>query len=282
MKRLLSLMLLICLCFTLVLSFTACEGEADNNDETENKGNENDTPAQNEHTHEASATWTKDGTHHWHTCTPDCAEDLDKAEHTWNDGTVITSATKKENGVKEFACTVCGQTKTETVEYDAWSAYFDYAAMENVTVTSVQTDLADNDKTSTNIKIDGDRWERLVADFSFNGSYYRTCTVYFDGEKKYLDGEESDCYVYKDAFFSFIDFSQKGELFTETEEGRYEIGENTYQLYGFTISNVVIIIENDNVTSISMTCTMGVSVLTLEYNFFDYGTTVIEGLASVS
>lgn len=283
MKRLLSLMLLICLCFTLVLSFTACdllEGEANNNDETENKGNGNDTPAPNEHKHEASTTWTKDDTHHWHICTPDCTEKLDKAEHTWNDGAITTPATKDQSGVKEFTCTICGQTKTESVEFDVWASYFDYESIKNATVTSVQTDVTNDIVTNTNIKIDGDRWERLVADFSYNNQYYETCIVYFDGEKTYLDGEESDCPVFKDAFFSFIDFSTKGDLFTETEKGRYEIGENTYKLYGFTVSDVVIIIENDTVTSISMALSMGNTLLTLEYRFFDFGTTVIEGLTS--
>ncbi|MBQ7086472.1 MAG: S-layer homology domain-containing protein, partial [Clostridia bacterium] len=38
-----------------------------------------------------------------------------KCEHQWNDGEVTTEATCGEAGVKTFTCTLCGETKTESV-----------------------------------------------------------------------------------------------------------------------------------------------------------------------
>lgn len=67
--------------------------------------------------HSFSKTWSKDETHHWHNCTEDgCTEISEKAEHTWNDGEVTTEPTYTTEGVKTYTCTVCGQTKTETID----------------------------------------------------------------------------------------------------------------------------------------------------------------------
>ena len=41
------------------------------------------------------------------------------AEHMWNNGEIATVPTCKDPGVKTFVCTVCGDSKTETVEKDA-------------------------------------------------------------------------------------------------------------------------------------------------------------------
>ena len=39
--------------------------------------------------------------------------------HTWNAGEITTTPTCRDTGVKTFTCTVCGDTKTETVSKDA-------------------------------------------------------------------------------------------------------------------------------------------------------------------
>ena len=69
------------------------------------------------HKHSASTEWSKDETHHWHSCTngDDCTEKIDSAEHDWNEGEITTAPTCTEDGVKTFTCSVCSQTKTETL-----------------------------------------------------------------------------------------------------------------------------------------------------------------------
>ncbi len=70
--------------------------------------------------------WTKlNDTQHQRVCSRD-ASHVEKANHTWNAGTVTTSPTCTAAGVKTYTCTVCSATKTESVaalghSYGAWT-----------------------------------------------------------------------------------------------------------------------------------------------------------------
>ena len=66
--------------------------------------------------HVAATEWSSDKTHHWHKCTAheNCAEQMDKAEHDWDDGVVTEEATCTQKGERTFTCT-CGATKTEEI-----------------------------------------------------------------------------------------------------------------------------------------------------------------------
>ena len=72
-------------------------------------------------------TWVKlDDNNHKRTCKV-CGDTVfETAAHTWNAGTVTKPASCKEEGVKTFACTACGATKTEPIakltthDYGAW------------------------------------------------------------------------------------------------------------------------------------------------------------------
>ena len=102
MKRIVSMLLAVCMCLSIGVMLTACGDE--------------------EHTHTYQTEWSKDATHHWHACEGDkvdrgCDDVADKAEHTWNDGEITTEATAEADGIKTFTCTVCFQTKTETLKY---------------------------------------------------------------------------------------------------------------------------------------------------------------------
>ena len=67
--------------------------------------------------HVAATEWSSDKTHHWHACTAheNCAEQMDKAEHDWDDGEVTKAATCAQKGEKTFTCETCGATKTEEI-----------------------------------------------------------------------------------------------------------------------------------------------------------------------
>ncbi len=54
-----------------------------------------------------------DGSNHKRTCTVCGKEDI--SAHTWNSGTVTTAPTCKDTGLKTYTCSLCGETKTETV-----------------------------------------------------------------------------------------------------------------------------------------------------------------------
>lgn len=66
------------------------------------------------HTHSFSDVWSKDNDSHWHVCSG-CNEISDKAEHQWDAGIQTTAPTSTADGVKTFTCSVCQQTKTETI-----------------------------------------------------------------------------------------------------------------------------------------------------------------------
>lgn len=67
------------------------------------------------HKHTYSETWTTDEYYHWRVAT--CAhvnEHADEAEHSWNDGEIIKTATLEEDGIITYTCTVCSATKQQT------------------------------------------------------------------------------------------------------------------------------------------------------------------------
>ena len=70
-----------------------------------------------EHSHTYSEDWSKDANYHWHQATCEHLEEVsEKAEHSWDSGTITTQPTEENEGVKTFSCTVCGQTKSEPIE----------------------------------------------------------------------------------------------------------------------------------------------------------------------
>lgn len=66
--------------------------------------------------HDFSSKWEYDETSHWHECMTKKHSDVaDKADHTFDAGTVTTQPTEDAAGVKTLTCTVCGYQKTESV-----------------------------------------------------------------------------------------------------------------------------------------------------------------------
>ena len=80
-----------------------------------NGGNET-TDGSGTHTHTYSEQWSHNDSEHWHTCTgADCDEVIDKAAHTWDNGTITMAPTCTAKGEKTYTCTVCNATKMEEV-----------------------------------------------------------------------------------------------------------------------------------------------------------------------
>ena len=84
-----------------------------------------------EHEHTFSDEWSSDETYHWHAATCEHTTEVsDKDEHDWDEGKVTTEPTVDTEGVKTFTCTVCEETKTESV-----------AKLEIVTDTNITSKL---------------------------------------------------------------------------------------------------------------------------------------------
>ena len=59
--------------------------------------------------HSFADTWTSNESHHWHSSTCEHTDEIaDKGEHTWDEGSIITSATFDSNGIIRYTCSVCG------------------------------------------------------------------------------------------------------------------------------------------------------------------------------
>ncbi|HCY50000.1 MAG TPA: hypothetical protein DHU79_07055 [Clostridiales bacterium] len=67
--------------------------------------------------HNFSEEWSNNETHHWHACADkDCKETKDKAEHSWNDGSVTVEPTTEKEGTMLYVCTVCHREKTAKID----------------------------------------------------------------------------------------------------------------------------------------------------------------------
>lgn len=134
------------------------------------------------HTHNFGEEWKKDGREHWRVCTEvDCGEISEKAEHEWDDGELTVPATKETDGVKTYTCTVCLQTKTESVKYEpnrqvsqaGWIESFDAEALDNVTLTG-EIKAPSNATIPMEIQVaQGDSYERMeFSDSNVWEAYY--------------------------------------------------------------------------------------------------------------
>ncbi|MBE6947362.1 MAG: leucine-rich repeat domain-containing protein [Ruminococcaceae bacterium] len=72
--------------------------------------------------HTYQTIWSKDGISHWHECSV-CGDKKDVASHTWDAGKVTKQSTCKEGGIKTYTCTVCQNTKTESIAKLTTHAY---------------------------------------------------------------------------------------------------------------------------------------------------------------
>jgi len=89
--------------------------------------------------HSYSTSWSKDADNHWHECAK-CGDKKDSAAHSWNSGEITTAATCTTDGAKKYTCTVCSQTKTETVTQTGHS--YQYTASGGVITGTCQNNTA--------------------------------------------------------------------------------------------------------------------------------------------
>lgn len=64
--------------------------------------------------HTPSTDWSSNGTYHYHKCEI-CDEAVDEHVHTWNEGVVIEESTCSKKGSIQYACTVCGFEKIDSI-----------------------------------------------------------------------------------------------------------------------------------------------------------------------
>ena len=202
--------------------------------------------------------WVKDVDGHYQDCKTDgCDAKTEKEEHDWDNGEVTTPAQPGVDGVKTFTCLVCGQIKTEPVEYVDDSKY---------KVTEEQWALAMN--YSGDMIVYTDMYFLVGEDYEFedrqtlivNENLLQMDDEYYqkDGDKYYsyrltIEGDENNLFdVYEkeeqDSFyFNMIkyQFSHLAGLYASFEYviGEGYCGENV-SVQGVTYNRVVVKIED--------------------------------------
>ena len=118
--------------------------------------------------------WTKlNDTQHQRVCSRDSSH-VEKANHSWNTGTVTKTATCTATGVKTYTCTVCKATKTETISatghsYGAWTKLNDTQHQRVCSRDSSHVEKANHSWNSGTVT--------KAATCSATGTKTYTCTV---------------------------------------------------------------------------------------------------------
>ena len=98
------------------------DGSSNTPSQSSNDGGSDSSGQAQGHVHTFGVAWRTNETHHWHVCTGTledgsaCTERSDYAEHTWDNGTVVTPAGATTPGQMKYMCTACKRTKFETID----------------------------------------------------------------------------------------------------------------------------------------------------------------------
>lgn len=252
MKKLTSLFLIVCMLLTVGVTLISCKHECSFSEE-----------------------WSKDENAHWHACQDEkCLEVSDKADHTWNEGEITTTATQEADGVKTYTCTVCGQTKEEAVAFTGmteaeWNAALDASVFENFTYTETAM-------TATS----GVEFTAITTQKYAENAVYMS--VEMAGQKEEVSYTSQDEIVALregmiDSIYSILHFA----------DYEYDAETKTYQMTGeVTLEGVgdldtaSLKFEDGKLVELTYSCKVSESGVELTVNstalFTDYGTTVVE------
>ena len=235
--------------------------------------------------------WTFDENSHWHACAnlayielfglsytellnASCPEIFDKADHTWDAGTITTPATQEADGTKICTCTGCGATKTEAVPFtgmteEEWNAVFDIKQFENFTYTETSV-----------LKTTGMTIETIgIYEFE-EGKAKVTATVAGQTESQRIPTSEIE--TYREVLLESI------KDIAEYENYKYDAETKTYTLTGtFTIvalgaeaDTATIKFEDGKLVELTYTCKMYNSGVYFDVTstvvFSNYGTTTVK------
>ncbi|MBQ7336045.1 MAG: hypothetical protein IJW92_06200 [Clostridia bacterium] len=255
MKKLLTLLLVGCMLFTICAGLSSCMSF---------------------HQCTFSEVWAMDESYHWHRCEDEnCTEISDKADHTWDEGEIKTDATQEADGIKTFTCTVCGQTKEESVAFtgmteDEWNSAFAATVFDNLTYTEV-----------------------AVMEPEGMGIQITATSIYKFTENDVMISMEIAGQT-QDATYSGITAGEYKRAFYESlmpivefEDYQYDAETKSYVLVGeaemesldTTLSTSVLKFENDRLVEIKYTCQYTDAQSGILYDvdttitFTDYGTT---------
>ena len=229
------------------------------------------------HQCEFSAEWSKDENSHWHTCVNEkCEEIADKADHTWDNGVITTTATQEEDGVKTFTCTVCQHTKTEPVEFTGlskkeWDATLDYSVFENVSY-----------KESSTVKYSGVTIESETEYKIKKTMAYAKITIAGQSEQEYTSNLTEINTLRTSLVDSIKSIAKFAKFEYDAETKTYKATEAiTIAALGASTSDITITFADGKLAEIKYTASFTQSgidfYVTSTVTLYDYGTTVVAG-----
>ncbi len=263
MKKIIAILLAVCLYLPVGIILTSCDGSQ---------------------SHTFKTAWEKDPTHHWHACEQEgCTEVSDKAEHTWNDGMLITPATETAKGLKVLTCTVCKLTKMVEVAYvpevgvteEVWNSAIQISNFDNVTFAMTATftsGASGGEGPHTSLyKLDGNKLE-MEGEITTDAEIISSLKNWYIGTAIAIVNN-----------FDAFEYVEAEDCYRTTESISYV---TTVMGIEATITATNVSVELDESMNIaSITCNMTQAfteggndklyVLDVEFNFSDYGTTVV-------
>ncbi len=218
-------------------------------------------------------TWSHDATNHWHACEDkDCTLVADQAAHTWNDGEITTKATQEAAGVKTYTCTVCSETKTESVAFtgftrDEWNAAVSADRFENYTM------LMTIEGTAPGISITSELKYKFTID-----KIYMSMTAAGQTNEEIMDEEIDDAIEEMAAelvaMLDYDDFTYDADAKLYRAKGKIKIvfdeSEPTDATLGFVNGKPVEMKYTYDTVEDGVTIKMNNTII-----FSDYGTTVV-------
>ena len=229
--------------------------------------------------------WSTNPTHHWHDCKhKTCTETIDRAEHTWDDGTYTIEPTPTNDGEMKYVCTVCKRSKTEVVTYDQvkWSGKFEENAFENFHVKQlIASPYTNPDGSVTEISEYTDYF--FTKDAARRSDFYILDGSTQSGDTVDFEGNEAAA---KKAIFSDLITSLLSDLSKfdyDKEIDRYSAKADTpikVALDGSTPKDIVakdlkITFKQKNVSMLSFTYNDGTNDISVSWMFALYGETII-------
>lgn len=222
-----------------------------------------------------STDYQKDEASHWRTCTnAGCTELYEKADHTWDEGEITTKATQDADGVKTFTCTVCAQTKTESVAFTGmsrfeWNAAFADSVFENFAYKESATTTADG------FSVDVEQIIKFTKDKA-----WQKITVLGQSQESYAPDEETANQARTQLVNSLKEITDYSSYRYDAETKTYKA---TKEIYVASVdaatSDITLTFDNDRLVEIKFSVNAtkdgfnytGVETITIS----DYGTVVL-------
>ncbi|MCD8088454.1 MAG: hypothetical protein LUE22_07705, partial [Oscillospiraceae bacterium] len=138
----------------------------------------------------------------------DSLDDEEECDHVWDDGEVTTEATCTEDGEITYTCTLCGETKTETIEATGHTA--GEAVTENEVAASCTEDGSydtvvyctvcgeEISRETTTVAATGHSYEAVVTAPTCTAGGYTTYTCTICGDSYVADETEATGHTWND------------------------------------------------------------------------------------